>query len=266
MPIATVFRLRSTENGRMWKWQPLSRFSLYASASPWASLRGECLCDKRRQLLLQKELSRSPGMCQDLTRQAPPVWRHRKSINDGFFRHDIAAAESRSREIVDILSRANRRRLRPLDTAKYCFEEYPRTCMHPYCFSLHWRGIRLFYYTIFVANLEKFCLFFSSGEFLHPFFAQSLLSDFATSIPFRISSSYPDSSEVRRFCSYDFYPVNNIDFNMMSFRLWTRNLSGGVYSRIWLSYLNMTGFISYCIRLSIVYFQFYIYEESKNLN
>lgn len=33
--------------------------------------------------------------------------------------------------------------------------------MHPYCFSLRWCGIRLFYYTIFVANLEKF-------RFFHP--------------------------------------------------------------------------------------------------
>lgn len=30
----------------------------------------------------------------------------------------------------------------------------------PYCFSLRWRGIRLFYYTIFVSNLEKFYLLF----------------------------------------------------------------------------------------------------------
>lgn len=67
-------------------------------------------------------------------------------------------------EIDDTIGVADRRRLCPSDTAKYCFEKYPRTCSaHPYCFSLRWRGIRLFYYTIFVANLEKFCLFFSPG-------------------------------------------------------------------------------------------------------
>lgn len=60
MPVACSHRLRSA--GRAEDAESdgaLSRLSLHASASPWASPRGECLCDKRRQLLVQKELLRS---------------------------------------------------------------------------------------------------------------------------------------------------------------------------------------------------------------
>lgn len=94
--------------------------------------------------------------------------------------------------------------------------------LHPYCFSLRWCGIRLFYYTIFVANLEKFCLFSpppeDSSSSFHSVFSRFLRLRFHFVYH---HLTYPDSSEVRRFRSYDFYPVNNVDFNMMSPRLWT---------------------------------------------
>lgn len=148
-------------------------------------------------------------------------------------------------EIVDTIDGvADRCRLCPSDTAKYCFEKYPRTCIaHPYCFSLRWRGIRLFYYTIFVANLEKFCLFFPPSFFfiLFPLFRPlPRFCDF-DHISYIITLLISDSSEVRRFRSYDFYPVNNVDFSMMSSRLWTRigNLPRSTENlRIWLSYLR----------------------------
>lgn len=85
---------------------------------------------------------------------------------------------------------------------------------------------------------------FFSPELLYPFPSVSVfLSVFATWIPFRISSPYL-SSIVRKFgdsaISYDFYPVNNVDFSMILSRLWTRigNLPRSTEnSRIWLSYL-----------------------------
>lgn len=88
-----------------------------------------------------------------------------------------------------------------------------------------------------------------------PLFSPELLLYPLPSVPFRplprfcdfdhisyiITLLISDSSEVRRFHSYDFYPVNNVDFSMMSSRLWTRigNLPRSTENlKIWLSYLR----------------------------
>lgn len=94
--------------------------------------------------------------------------------------------------------------------------------VHPYCFSLRWRGIRLFYYTIFVANLEKFSSFFLlPSSFIPLSRLRSAFSGFFCdfdSISYIITLLILGSSEVRRSRSYDFHPVNNVDFSMISSR------------------------------------------------
>lgn len=194
-----------------------------------------------------------------------PVWRHRKSINDG-------ATVSPPPKVVPaessiLLARRNRRRLRPFDTAKYCFEEYPRTYTAPLLLlaPLARNTIVLLY--DLRRELGKVLPFFSSS-------GSSSSSAFSRFLRLRFRFvchhlTHPDSSEVRRFRSYDFYPVNNIDFNMKSSRLWTRsrNLSTSTEDlRIWLSYLRNTtrsaDFISRCIRRRSD--SFMLIKKSKN--
>lgn len=118
-----------------------------------------------------------------------PVWRHRKSIND-------AAPSARHRHrrksfplgIVEVLLAVVY--VRPT-LQNIVLRNILGLTLHPYCFSLRWRGIRLFYYTIFVANLEKFCVsFFSLFRIFFVLPPLRLLPVFATSIPFRMSSPY----------------------------------------------------------------------------
>jgi len=118
-----------------------------------------------------------------------PVWWYRKSINDGFLRHGIATtAESRFRGIVDTFSGANRRRLRPSDTAKYCFEEYPWTCTAPLLLLAPLaRNTIVLLYDLRRELGKVLPFFFSPGAFSS---FLRLFPVFATSIPFRISSPY----------------------------------------------------------------------------
>lgn len=61
--------------------------------------------------------------------------------------------------------------------------------MRPYCFSLRWPGIRLFYYTIFVADLENFRrIFFSPLSF--SLFRALLLSRVSCYIIVLLPSNY----------------------------------------------------------------------------
>ena len=83
--------------------------------------------------------------------------------------------------------------------------------MRPYCFSLRWPGIRLFYYTIFVADLGK--LPFCSVFFFIPLSLS--LSIFFFFLPFLFSG--PGVASIPRFVYHRFTAVelrasaNNFD-------------------------------------------------------
>lgn len=181
-----------------------------------------------------------------------PVWRHRKSINDKLLRHGHTAAEIKvvSAELSILLAgRIERRLRRSSDTAKYCFEEYPRTCSAPLLLlaPLARNTIVLLY------DLRR-----ELGSFAFPFspppypasssFFVSHLFDSPSSWFLRLRLHFVyhhlthlGSFEVWQFRSYDFfffYPVNNVDFGMMSSRLWTRTDNLPISrrnSRAWLS-------------------------------
>lgn len=148
---------------KTWKWRALSRLSFHTSASQWASPRGECLCDKRRQFPPSKG---TPPVCVRirLVRRAgltaSKIHKRRGSFG-------IATAESRSRSKSSILLA---RRIGIVyvrwTLQNIVLRNILGLALHPYCFSLRWCGIRLFYYTIFVANLEKFRLFFPLPDLL----------------------------------------------------------------------------------------------------
>lgn len=114
----------------------------------------------------------------------------------------FTAAESRSRGIVDVFlawridvvyAHRTLRNIVLRNTVGLAVRA-------PYCFSLRWRGIRLFYYTIFVANLEKFRLFFPRASL-----SSSLRFCDFDPISYIITLLISDSSKVRRLRSYDFY-------------------------------------------------------------
>lgn len=192
------------------------------------SPRGECLRDKKATAPPLKGTPRA-WYVSGFELSGASVWRHRKSINGEFLGHDItiAAAESRSRGIVDTFSWADRRRLRPSDTAKYCFEEYPWTCSAPLLLLAPLvRNTIVLLYDL-RRELGKVPFLPPPDSSFSSFSYVTLSPSAPPSVGFcdlRFHFVYhhlthPGSSEVRRFRSYDFHPVNNVDFSMMSSRL-----------------------------------------------
>lgn len=158
-------------------------------------------------------------MCQGFDSSGAPVWRHRKSINDKFprrginhrgksfprkstilsaWRIDVVYARRTLRNIV--LRNTLGLAVRTLIASRSVGAEYD--CFIIRSSSRTWKSSASFFPPSFFILFPLFRLLFRFCDFDH--------------ISYIITLLIPDSSEVRRFRSYDFYPVNNVDFSMMS--------------------------------------------------